>query len=290
MTPVCAPPDPNPRPSERLRPPPLACDCHMHVFGPASEYPYIDARRYTPPDASIEAYQQMLAALGIERSVMVQPSVYGFDNRASLEAMRVMNRRHVTMRGVAVVGPGVHENELEEMHTEGVRGIRFNLQTGGTDLRALEMLAAKVSELNWHIQMFPSADVLAELADRLELLPTDVVIDHMGNLPAEAGMGHPGGQALLKLLANGRTWVKLSGPYRLTRNGPPYDDVTPIGRALVEAAPERCVWGTDWPHPHFDGPMPNDGQLLDTLAAFAPDPATQKLILADNPATLYQFD
>jgi len=290
MTPDCPPPDLNPRPPEKLTAPPHGCDCHMHVFGPLADFPYYEGRTYTPPEAKLEDYARMLSVLRIERSVIVQPSVYGFDNSASLAAMRTMNEHHLMMRGVAVVPPDVSDNELEELHLEGMRGLRFNLETGGTDLRALEKLAAKAAELGWHIQVFPSADALAELAGRLEALPVDVVIDHMGNIPADLGMDHPGARALLWLLENGRTWVKLSGAYRVTRQGPPYDDVVPVGQALVQAAPDRCVWGSDWPHPHFHGPMPNEGLLLDLVAAFAPDPAVQKKILSENPARLYQFD
>lgn len=289
MTPDCAPPDPNPRPSQKLTPPPLACDCHMHVFGPLLEFPYYEGRQYTPPEARLEAYQHMIATLGVTRAVMVQPSIYGFDNRAALAAMQAMNEHRVKMRGVAVLPPDVNDNQLEELHIEGVRGLRFNLETGGTDLRALETLAAKASELRWHIQVFTSADALVELAPRLQALPTPLVIDHMGNIPTDAGTAHPGFQAMLGLLANGRTWVKLSAPYRITRKGPPYADTVAMGQALVEAAPERCVWGSDWPHPYFKGPMPNDGLLLDVLAEMAPDADTQHRILVDNPATLYQF-
>ncbi len=289
MIPDCAPPDPAPRPPQKLTPPPLACDCHMHVFGPLVEFPYYAGRQYTPPEALLEAYQHMLATLGMERAVMVQPSIYGFDNRAALAAMQGMNEHHVKMRGVAVMPPDVSDNQLEELHLEGVRGLRFNLETGGTDLRALETLAAKASELHWHIQVFTSADALAELEPRLAALPTELVIDHMGNIPADIGREHPGFHALLRLLGNGRTWVKLSSPYRLTRQGPPYGDVVPMGQALVAAAAERCIWGSDWPHPYFDGLMPNDGLLLDVLADMAPDPEIQHRILVDNPAKLYQF-
>lgn len=289
MTPDCAPPDPNPHPPQKLTPPPLACDCHMHVFGPLAEFPFYAGRQYTPPEARLEAYQQMLATLGLSRAVMVQPSIYGFDNRAALAAMQAMNEHHVKMRGVAVLPPDVNDNQLEELHIEGVRGLRFNLETGGTDLRALETLSAKASELHWHIQVFTSADALVDLAPRLQALPTPLVIDHMGNIPADAGPDHPGFQAMLRLLANGRTWVKLSAPYRITRKGPPYPDAVAMGQALVQAAPERCVWGSDWPHPYFKGPMPNDGLLLDVLAEMAPDAETQRRILVDNPATLYQF-
>lgn len=286
MTPDIQGPDRDPKPP-RFQPPPGATDCHMHVFGPLAEFPYQPDRSYTPPECVLEEYGRMMDVLGLERAVMVQPSVYGFDNRCALEAMARMG---VRMRGVAVVPLDVHEGELEQLHAQGVRGVRFNLlRKGGTELAALEKLASRVAELDWHVQVNTSHEALVELAPRLARIATEVVIDHMGNNPAVAGTTAPGMRALIGLLGTGRAWVKLSGAYRLSTEGPPYADVTPLARALIAAAPERCVWASDWPHPLVEGTMPNDGLLLDLLAEWAPDEADRRRVLVDNPTLLYRF-
>lgn len=282
----CPPPDPHPK-SPRLQAPPGTCDAHFHVFGPAALYPFAAERSYTPPEAPVAAYQRVLAGLGIERCVIVQPSVYGTDNSCTLAAMAQLGRR---CRGVAVVDERVTAIEIERLHRLGVRGVRFNLAfKGGARVDALEAVAERIRAFGWHLQLLTDGRGLLELAPRLRRLAVDLVVDHMGYAPVAAGLGHPAIQALLALVGEGRCWVKLSGAYRVSVEGPPYADVAPLARALIAAAPERMVWGTDWPHPGFAGAMPNDGDLLDLVAEWALDPALRRRILAENAAELYGF-
>ena len=230
----------------------------------------------------------LLDTLGLDRGVIVQPSVYGTDNRATLDALRSEPDR---LRGVAVVDADVGDDDLQEMHRLGVRGLRFNLMfRGGVGFELAGRLAERIGPMGWHLQFLLDISEFDGFAARLEQLPVDSVIDHMGHMPAEKGVEHPAFKDLLALLREGRTWVKLSGAYRLSgQDHPPFDDVMPMARALIETRPDRLVWGTDWPHPAVTRPMPNDGPLLDLLAEWAPDPGTRHRILCENPAALYDF-
>ena len=271
----------------RLQVPPGSCDCHAHIFGPQDQYPYTPNRSYTPPESSTDAYLRMLGALGFERAVIVQPSVYGVDNSCTRDAIVASGGM---WRGVAVVEPCITDSRLSELHAAGFRGVRINLLfKGGLQMEALEQIARAVQPLGWHVQLLLDGRDLLELADRLRRLPVDFVIDHMGHMPASLGVGHPGFQTLLELLRGGRCWVKLSGAYRISSKPQPYDDVIPIARALVETAPDQLVFGTDWPHPSISVPMPQDASLLDLLPLWAPDESTRQKILVDNPARLYDF-
>lgn len=287
MIPICAGPDPAPR-APRFAMPPLACDTHAHVFGPAERYPYRPNRSYTPPDATFAQYRALLSTLGVERGVLVQPSVYGTDNRLLADTLRGAGPN---FRGIAVLDATASDAELEALNALGVRGLRCNLLfRGGVAFADVEALARRIAPLGWHLQFLLDVSRFEDLERRLSSLPVDSVIDHMGHLPAGEGPTHPGFQALLSLLRQGRTWVKLSGSYRLTGQAvTPYGDVAPLARALIEAAPDRCVWATDWPHPQIPVAMPNDGDLLDQLADWIPDVETRRLILVDNPARLYGF-
>jgi predicted TIM-barrel fold metal-dependent hydrolase len=278
----------NPDPGKpRLAVPAGSSDCHAHIFGPQDRYPYTPNRSYTPPEASIEAYRRMLGALGFERAVIVQPSVYGTDNRSTRDAVVASGGK---WRGVAVVEPGVSDSLLAELHAAGFRGVRINLLfKGGLQLDALERIARAVQPLGWHVQLLLDGRDLPELAERLRRLPVDIVVDHMGHMPASLGTGQVGFQTLLQLLRGGRCWVKLSGAYRISAKPQPYDDAVPFARALVETAPDKLVFGTDWPHPSISVPMPQDASLLDLLPAWAPDEATRRRILVENPARLYDF-
>lgn len=284
--PGCQPYNPDPG-KPRLQIPQGSCDCHAHIFGPQEQYPYTPNRSYTPPEASIEAYRRMLGALGFERAVIVQPSVYGTDNRCTLDAV-VASKGN--WRGVAVVEPTIGDSVLAELHTAGFRGVRINLLfKGGLQLDALEKIARAIKPLRWHLQLLLDGRDLPELATRLERLPVDFVVDHMGHMPASLGIAHPGFQTLLQLLLGGHCWVKLSGPYRISSKPQPYDDVVPFARALVETAPDKLVFGTDWPHPSITLPMPQDASLLDLLPTWAPDEDMRRQILVGNPARLYDF-
>jgi predicted TIM-barrel fold metal-dependent hydrolase len=290
--PVCDGPDWNPR-TPTLKAPPLSCDCHAHIFGPVERYPYSPKRLFTPPDVTLEQYRALLATLGITRAVLVTPSVYGMDNERQLDTLAAM---HGQWRGVAVTATDVSERELERLHAAGFRGVRVNLfAKSGLMLDDLEKIAHRIAPLRWHVQLHADARELEPLVPRLLALPVDLVFDHMGHVPAAAGVDHPGFQALLRLMKEGRYWAKLSAPYRLTEMPYPYDDVRPFAQALIAAAPDRLVWGSDWPHPAVPGHMPanfvmpNDGDLLDILAYWTDDVAVQRKILADNPAQLYDF-
>lgn len=288
--PLCAGPDANTRkPGFAL--PPGSCDCHAHVFGLATRYPYSPKRIYTPPDASPADYRRMLGVLGVERAVLVQPSVYDTDNRAILDAIAASNGR---MRGVAVVEESVPDRELARMHDIGVRGIRFNIVDVKDDKGMLAMdvvrrLAQRIRPLGWHVQFLMHVDEFPELDTMFAGFPVDIVIDHFGYMQTSKGIGHPGFQALLRLLRAGRCWVKFTGAYRISREEMPYRDVVPYAHALVAAAPDRIVWGTDWPHPKHEKSMPNDGEMCDRLLEWIPDEKQRRLALVDNPARLYGF-
>ena len=287
--PPCQGPDPDPRPP-RFTVPPGACDCHAHILGPLTRYPFVEARAYTPPEALLESYRHMLATLGVTRAVIVQPSVYGTDQRATLAALEAGAGAY---RGVAVVQPEVSGRELAALHEAGVRGLRIcPLYKHAAVLADCPGLAARIAPLGWHLQIFLNvAQLHAEERDLLAALPVPFVFDHMGYMPVETGLDQPGFQWLLGRLSDGQAWVKLSGAYYLSDEPePPYAKVAALAKALIAANPEHCVWGSNWPHPILTKAMPNDGALLDLLADWAPDPALRQAILVDNPAALYGFE
>ena len=268
-------------------PPPKACDCHAHIFGPVEQYPLTANRSFTPPEASLAAYRRMLAALGIVHAVIVQPSVYGTDNRCTLDSVSAAGG---LWRGVAVANPSVNEKELECLHAAGFRGVRVNvLFKGGLTFDALEPMARMIAPFGWHLQLLLDYRDLVKLAPRLRQLPVGIVVDHMEHMLTSAGVGHPGFQILLQLVREGRCWVKLSGAYRISREPYPYPDVVPFARALIEADASRTVWGSDWPHPCVSGFIPKDAELLDLLAMWARDAEVRRRILAENPAVLYGY-
>jgi predicted TIM-barrel fold metal-dependent hydrolase len=291
--PICDGPDTAPR-KPHLKAPSGAVDCHAHIFGPVARYPFSPKRLFTPPDVTLTQYRALLSTLGIENAVLVTPSVYGMDNERQLDTLNDMQGR---WRGVAVVPTDVPDVELERLHAGGFRGVRVNLfAKSGLMLDDLEAIAARIAGLKWHVQLHADARKLEEIAPRLKRLPVNVVFDHMGHVPAAAGVGNAGFQAMLALMKEGKFWAKLSAPYRLSEQPyHPYADVTPFAQALIAAAPERLVWGSDWPHPAVPGHMPanfvmpNDGDLLDILALWTQDEAQQKKILVENPRLLYDF-
>ena len=288
--PLCAAPDPAPRaPSFRL--PPDSCDTHAHICGPESRYAYSPERIYTPPDALVPAYRHMLGTLGVTRAVLVQPSVYGTDNTAMLDALAGDPQR---LRGVAVIAPDIAATELERMHALGVRGVRCNIVDvkegkGRLPMDMLMALAKRIQPLGWHLEFLMHVDEFPDLDVLLKDFPVDVVFGHLGYMRTDKGLAAPGFQALLRLAKTGRAWVKLTGPYRISTGPLPYADVTPFAHALIEHAPAQIVWGSDWPHVMVKGAMPNDGDLCEQLAAWVPDEAARKRVLVDNPARLYGF-
>lgn len=261
-------------------------DCHFHIFGPYDRFPLDAGRTYTPPAALVPAYLGMAGLLGIERMVVVQASVYGTQNDVTLDAVRQFGLHRA--RAVAVIDDSFDSAALQRMDAAGVRGVRFNMVSGnGTPEDQLDALARRIAPLGWHIQIYAEGEKLAEVAPRLAKLPVDVVIDHSGGVKAALGTAHPQFQALLRLLDSGRAWVKVCS-YRASSAGSPWTDVAPNVRALVAAAPDRCVWGTDWPHPGMD-PSPEAGILLDQFHEWVPDPVVQRKVLAENASILYRF-
>lgn len=290
MTRPCPGPDYDIRPP-KIKPPPRACDTQAHVFGPASQFPYAEGRGYTPPDCPIESYLKLLDTLGFDRGVIVHGSAHGSDNRVTLHGIAQAPDR---LRGVAVIDPDISDNELEAMADGGIRGIRLStMLKGGLGTEHLERLADRIKHLGWHIVIhLDKVDEIAELESRLRALPVGIVVDHLGRVRGGEGLSSPGFQALLSLLRDANNiWAKLSSWYRLSDQGPPYEDMTPLAEALIEARQERIIWGSNWPHPIlWDYPMPNDGDLLNQFMDWAGDEATIHQILVDNPSALYGFD
>ncbi|MEY4643428.1 MAG: hypothetical protein RLZZ596_259 [Pseudomonadota bacterium] len=290
QAPPCAAPDFAPR-QPQLKVPAGSCDCHAHILGPAARFPYSDERVYTPPDCLLADYRAMLTALGLARAVLVQPSVYGSDNRVLLNALDAMQG---AWRGVAVVEPDVSASALQEMHAAGVRGVRVNVvdvqsNKGVLPLKQLRGLAERIAPLGWHMEFLLHVHEFPRLDEQLAGFPVDVVFGHLGYLPTQLGIGDAGFQALLRLLQAGRAWVKLTGPYRLSGSKLPYADVVPFAHALLDAEPRQIVWGSDWPHVMVKGAMPNDGDLLDILSTWIPDPSIRHQVLVSNPERLYGF-
>ena len=280
----------HPNPSKpRFRPPPGAVDAHCHVFGPASEFPYAPERKYTPCDASKDQLFALRDFLGFERNVIVQATCHGTDNRALVDALAHSNGM---ARGVASVARDVSDAELRAMHAAGVRGTRFNFVRRLVDFTPREVLveiANRIAPLGWHVVVYFEARDLPELWDFFTSLPTDVVVDHMGRPDVAKPVDGPEFGLFMKLLReHPNVWSKVSCPERLSKSGPPsYDDVVPFAKRIVEAFPDRVLWGTDWPHPNLKGHMPDDGKLVDYLPRIAVTPELQRKLLVDNPMRLY---
>jgi predicted TIM-barrel fold metal-dependent hydrolase len=288
--PLCAGPDPRPRkPSFTL--PPGATDTHFHIFGPMTQYGFSQKRIYTPPDALLADWQRLADTLGVERGVIVQPSVYGADNSVTLANLKAMNGK---WRAVVVVEDSITDKRLEAMHALGVRGIRFNVvdvaaEQGVLPMKRVRHIAERIAPLGWHVQFLMHVDDYPDLEKMFDGFPTDIVIDHFGYMKAAKGTQHPNFQAFLRLMKGGRCWCKFTGAYRISAHDMPYPDVTPLAHAIIEANPDRVVWGSDWPHAKHDGAMPNDGEMCDRLLEWVPDTVIRNKVLAANPATLYGF-
>ena len=271
-TPGYLPFHPAPRkPAQTL--PPNACDAHCHVFGPAARFPFSPTSTYVPVDAPKETLFQRHRHLGFSRAVVVQASCHGTDNAAMLDALRSGGEDY---RGIAVVAEDITEPELAEMHEAGVRGVRFNFVKrlgGGRPLGVYRLILDRIGPLGWHVVVYFDAEDLEDLAPFLRGIEVPVVIDHMGRAPVEQGVESRPFRLLRDLLAgDGKFWVKVSGPERLSRVGPPYADVEPVARALLRTVPERVLWGTDWPHPNMKSHMPDDGALVDWIMAVCDTP------------------
>ena len=274
--------------SPRLTAPGNACDCHMHIYDPA-RFPMPPSQRIAPTNAAVPQYRLLQHRIGTQRVVVVQPRNYAIDNRVTVDAIRQLAPN---ARGVAVLHPTVTDTELKALNDAGIRGIRFSLGDPATAVVTPDMvepLARRIADLGWHIQFNVEGEQIIELADIFQRLPTPMVFDHLGNPPLPAGADHPSHKIIRTLIDRGRTWVKLSGAYSNSTVGPPYPDATRIAQAFVRAAPERLVWGSDWPHPSMLTNKPDDALLFDLLAAWARDEATRNRILVQNPEALYGF-
>jgi 2-pyrone-4,6-dicarboxylate lactonase len=278
---------PSPR-KPRLALPRGACDTHFHVFGPQAVFPFAAERRFTPGDAPKDKLYALHAHLGIERGVVVQSAVHGYDNSAAADLMKGKKQ----YLGIALVPPDAPGPILSTLHSEGFRGARFQYMRHLGQAAPIEdvlRFAARLAEIGWHLQIHLEADLLEGMSAALRRSPVPVVIDHMARIDASQGIDQAPFKSLRLLLEDRNIWVKVSGVERASRAGPPYADAVRFARKLVEDFGERVLWGTDWPHPNHHGPIPDDGELVDVLAQIAPAEAQRRRLLVDNPARLYGF-
>jgi 2-pyrone-4,6-dicarboxylate lactonase len=286
--PLCPAPDPKPtKPRHAI--PAGAVDCHCHTFEDQTKYPLYPGRSYTPPLCTLQNYLDMCAAIGIERTVQVNASVYGTDNSVTLDLIRTLGHRKA--RGVAGLSLDAKPDHLERLHEGGMRGVRLSTHVkgyGGMEL--IKAMAAVVKPFGWHLQVHvANSSEIAEHEKELMAAPVPLVFDHMVSTRGSEGVGAPGFQALLRLLKQrDDCWVKISSWYRRSDNGPPdYSDMKALAQALVDARPDRCVFGTNWPHPVWHGDMPNDGDLISMFCDWITDPEARRKVLSANPARLY---
>ena len=280
----------HPQPSKpRFVPPPGAVDAHCHVFGPGADFPYAPERKYTPGDAGCARLYELRDYLGFARNVVVQATCHGTDNRAMIDALVHADGK---ARGVATVGAAVTAGELAEMHAAGVRGVRFNsvkrLVDPKPDAHYLRIIE-KIAVLGWHVVLYFEAEDLARKWDFFTAIPTPVVVDHMGRPDVTKPVDGPDFALLHRFMAEKENvWTKVTCPERLSVAGPPgYDDVVPFARSIVEAFPDRVLWGTDWPHPNMKSHIPDDGKLVDHIPRIATTADLQRRLLVDNPMRLY---
>ena len=293
QAPLCQAPDSEIR-SPKIAFPAGAVDCHAHICGPASQFPYAQERIYTPPDATLENYESLLTMLGADRAVLVQPSVYGTDNRAMLAALKA---RPEKFRGVAVITNDVNqinEKEFEQLHNFGVRGIRCNIvdvadKSSELPIQNLKALAERIKPFGWHLELLMHINEYPNLAKVFENFPVDLVFGHFGYSHAKYGISDAGFQGLLELLKNQSAWVKMTGPYRICDGDLPYADMRALNDAVIKANPKRLVWGSDWPHVMVKKQMPHDADLCDLFDDWVTDLGIRKSILVDNPCILYDF-
>jgi 2-pyrone-4,6-dicarboxylate lactonase len=273
----------------KLKLPPGACDAHVHVFGPRARFPFADGRRYTPSDAPKETLFKLHEWLGIQHCVIVQPACHGFDNSVTADATGATGGSY---KGVGLVSLTIPDAELRRLDAAGLCGARFHYMdhlSSGPGIDDVIAFGKRLAEIGWHLQIHMEASLIADLAPALRRSPVPVVVDHMGRIDASLGPEQPAFKALLALLNDKNIWVKVSGSDRVTRQGPPYADAVQFAQKLVAEFGDRCVWGTDWPHPNHQGPIPDDGALVDILTEIAPSHAARQAILVDNPQRFYRF-
>jgi 2-pyrone-4,6-dicarboxylate lactonase len=287
--PTVSGPDPNPR-TPTFKAPPGAVDTHTHIFGPAAIYPFSPTRPYSPPDASLEAFRALHQKIGVERAVIVNATVHGFDNRVVTDAIAQSGGRY---KGVANVNNAMSDAELVALGKAGICACRFAFvkRLGGVgDMNVFRTLVDRVAAIGWHVDIYLEAGTIREFVPILKALPVTYVIDHMGTISAAKGVDDPEFKALLDLQATDeKCWIKISGPERASASGPPFHDAVPFAQKLIDNAPDRVIWGTDWPHPNVKF-MPNDGDLVDLIPLYTADPAKQNKLLVTNPERLFKFD
>ncbi len=285
---VCYPPDPNPR-RPGTPPPPRACDTHVHLFGPPHLYPFQARRVYTPPAAPLQHYLAMIAITGIERTVLVTPNAHGNDNSVVYDALQEVGDR---FRGIAKINDDTTDEELERLNAAGFRGARFNCIDalgGGVDLAMFERSIERIGRLGWCIEFHVLPEGLVEYADWFRTIQIPVILDHFGRCEFSHGVDYKPFQVLVELMRSDNIWCKLCCADRQSATGVPWDDTIPFSDALIEVAPDRLLWGTDWPHGNNfkPGVIPNDGDLVDLVARMAPDEALRHKIFVDNPVRLF---
>jgi len=293
FAPLCQAPDPEIR-SPKIVFPAGAVDCHAHVCGPDTVFPYADERIYTPPDATLAQYNSLLAMLGIDRAVLVQPSIYGSDNRAMLAALKSSPQK---FRGVAVLDPDlqkISDTQLEELHATGVRGLRCNIvdvadKSAGLPINELTALAQRIAPLGWHLELLMHVNEYPDLYKTFNRFPVDLVFGHFGYSHAKHGVSDEGFVGLLNLMKDQKAWIKMTGPYRICDGDLPYADMRPFNDAVIAANPNQLIWGSDWPHVMLKKHMPHDADLCELLGSWVSDESLRKSILVDNPCMLYDF-
>jgi 2-pyrone-4,6-dicarboxylate lactonase len=290
IEPPLAPPTAMAKPSEpTLRLPKGACDAHFHIFGPGARFPYAADRKYTPTDAPKETLFALHAFLGFDHGVIVHTAQHGTDNSVTEDALADTNGAY---RGIALVPVDISDAELKRLNAAGFRGARFHYMQhlgAGTPIAEVIAFGKRLADIGWHLQIHMAAERIAELTPAIKWSPVPVVVDHMGRVDASLGLEQKPFADLLRLMDDRNVWVKVSGCDRATRQGPPYADAVPFARKLVADFGDRCVWGTDWPHPNHQGPIPDDGGLVDLIADIAPTPQARQALLVDNPHRLYDF-
>lgn len=283
------PPDLNTK-VPKFKAPAGSCDTHCHIFGPADRYPYSSKRSYTPPDSGLDAFRALHEKIGIDRAVIVNASLYGNDNRVVVDAIAASNGRY---RGIANIDDSISDSELRALDKSGIRGCRFNFvkHLGGfPDMAVFDRTVTRIAKLGWHVDLHFDAIDLPQFYPLLDRLPIPYIIDHMGRVEAKEGLDQKPFKILIDLLqSDKKCYVKISGAERVSSRGAPFHDAVPFATRIIETAPDRVLWGTDWPHPNVKT-MPNDGDLVDLIPLYTSDPSLQRKLLIDNPMHLYQFE
>jgi predicted TIM-barrel fold metal-dependent hydrolase len=287
-TPTCPPPVPNPK-KPNYRPPQGSINSHCHIFGPSNLYPYASNRTYTPPDAPVEFFENLQAHLGFNRAVIVQGACYGYDHKAILNALEIGRGKY---RGVALISPEMDRDDIKHLDESGICGARMNFlaHTGKRPSpETMDCILSLIRPFNWHLAVHVSGSGIVEISDFIRLLDIPVVIDHMARVDIREGFDGKAFQTMLRLLDTGNVWVKLSGTDRMSVEPPPFSDAVALARRLVEHAPERILWGNDWPHVNIKRVMPDDGELVDLIPGIAPSEEIQKKMLVQNPERFFNF-